>query len=327
MQQPTTQEHLEYASLNWRFAAVLIDTVVLVGLLIIAAMGYVLVLALQGKVDPSDPAAVETINAQLQMPNWVANVLVFGGLFLYYFVLESIFSASIGKLVLRMRVTTPDGSRPGGMAVLVRNVVRLPEAWLLYLPAGLSCLVSARRQRLGDHAARTIVVRRRAVAGVGTAHAPGPPTGPAAPAPSPSPTAPAWPVVPAAPAAPAPPDLEQALGRLKVAALATLGAHLTYLRFSERELAMGSLDATGYSEEYVSAWFTLTQTVTALAAARDAAVAAAMAGGETLDAVAAAQADLAHFLSELAPYFPARTDEEIHDAFLAVARSQPTSST
>ena len=44
MQQITTQEQVEYASLGWRFAAVLVDTVVLVGLLIIAVMAYVFVL-------------------------------------------------------------------------------------------------------------------------------------------------------------------------------------------------------------------------------------------------------------------------------------------
>ena len=168
MQQITTQEQVEYASLGYRFAAVFVDTVVLVGLLIIAVMAYVFVLVAQGKIDPNDPAAVETLNAQFQLPNWVANLIVFGGLFLYYMVLEGIFSASVGKLVFRMRVTMADGSRPSGTAVLVRNLVRLPEAWLLYLPAGISFLAGPRRQRLGDHAARTVVVRRRPATGAVT---------------------------------------------------------------------------------------------------------------------------------------------------------------
>ncbi len=331
MQQITTQEHVEYASLGWRFAAVLVDTVVLVGLLIIAVMVYVVVLVAQGKIDLNDPAAVQTLNTQLQLPNWAANLIVFGGLFVYYFVLEAIFSASVGKLVLRMRVTLPDGSRPGGAAVLVRNLVRIPEAWLLYVPSGVSCLASARRQRLGDHAARTVVVRRRSATGA-AAYRPAPQSGPPgfAPPPSAAPLAPvtpapAWPVVPAAPPAPAAPSLDDALRRLKTAALAARGAHLNYLRFSERELASAAQHSEdAYSEEYVSAWFTLVEAVAELVAARDAATAAATGG--TLDDASVAQPDLAHLLRELGPYFPARSDEDIHEAFLVVARSEATPS-
>jgi uncharacterized RDD family membrane protein YckC len=331
MQQITTQEQVEYASLGYRFAAVLVDTVVLVGLLIIAVMAYVFVLVAQGKIDPNDPAAVETLNAQFQLPNWVANLIVFGGLFLYYMVLEGIFSASVGKLVFRMRVTMPDGSRPSGTAVLVRNLVRLPEAWLLYLPAGISCLAGPRRQRLGDHAARTVVVRRRPATGAATVPGSPPQPGPHGFAPPPAPPAPAatstgepaWPAVPAAPPVAAPPTAEAALARLKTAALAARGAHLNYLRFSERELASGPAGGgDAYSEEYVSAWFTLTESVADLGEARDAATAATSAAGTTLDAACAGQADLAHLLRELAPYFGVHADEEVHEAFLVVARSE-----
>ena len=165
MQQVTVQEQVEYASLGWRFAAVLVDTVVLFGLLIIVMMVYILVLAAQGQIDPQDPAAVQELSQNLGISDLAANLIVFGALFVYYAVLESIFGASIGKLVFRMRVIMADGSRPTGMAIIVRNLIRIPEAWLLYIPAGISCLASGRRQRLGDHAARTVVVRRRTTAG------------------------------------------------------------------------------------------------------------------------------------------------------------------
>ena len=89
------------------------------------------------------------------------NVVILGSLFIYYVVLEAIFAASVGKLVCRMRVVMADGSRATGLAVVVRNVIRVPEAIFFYIPSGISCAVSPRRQRLGDHAARTVVVRRR----------------------------------------------------------------------------------------------------------------------------------------------------------------------
>ncbi|HEX5641394.1 MAG TPA: RDD family protein [Thermoleophilia bacterium] len=328
MQQVTVQEQVEHATLGWRFAAVLVDTVVLFGLLIIAMMVYILVLAAQGRIDPQDPAAVQALSQDLGVSDLTANVVVFGALFVYYAVLEGIFGASVGKLVFRMRVVMADGSRPTSGAVIVRNLVRIPEAWLLYIPAGISCLASGRRQRLGDHVARTVVVRRRlSVAGGGSTAGP-----PAPPVPAPpvygQPVTPATPPggawassPPAAPAVTTAPDTGEALAHLKTAALAARGAHLNYLRFSERELAAGTADpAAGYSEEYVGAWFTLADAVAALRAAWDAATAAAVAAGRTLDEACANQADLAHLLRELTPYASAETDEEIHAAFLAVAR-------
>jgi uncharacterized RDD family membrane protein YckC len=326
MQQVTVQEQVEYASLGWRFAAVIVDTVVLFGLLIIAMMVYILVLAAQGRIDPQDPVAVQALSRDLGVSDLTANVVVFGALFVYYAVLEGIFGASVGKLVFRMRVVMADGSKPTGGAVIVRNLVRIPEAWLLYIPAGISCLASARRQRLGDHAARTMVVRRRlavtgaAAAGPSAPPAPAPPVSGQPVAPAPPPGA-AWASSPAAPPAATAPSSDEAFTDLKTAALAARGAHLNYLRFSERELAAGTADpAGGYSEEYVSAWFTLADAVAALRAAWDAASAAALTAGRSLDEALAEQADLAHLLRELTPYASAQTDEEIHAAFLAVAR-------
>ena len=160
MQPVTVQEQVEYASLGWRFTAVLIDTVVLLGLWIIVLMVYILVLAGQGKIDPNDPAAAQQLSQELG-GSGVLNVVILGSLFIYYAVLEAIFAASVGKLVCRMRVVMADGSRATGLAVVVRNVIRVPEAIFFYIPSGISCAVSPRRQRLGDHAARTVVVRRR----------------------------------------------------------------------------------------------------------------------------------------------------------------------
>jgi hypothetical protein len=128
-------------------------------------------------------------------------------------------------------------------------------------------------------------------------------------------------VAPAAVAAQDAPSLAEAVSRLKTAALALRGAHLNYLRFSERELAGGaSSEDAGYSEEYVSAWFTLADAVAELGAAHREAATAAAGGGTTLDEACAAQPDLAHLLRELTPYLAAGTDAQIHDAYLAVAR-------
>ena len=71
----------------------------------------------------------------------------------------------------------------------------------------------------------------------------------------------------------------------------------------------------------MSAWFTLTDAVAELRIAQQDATAAAEAAGQTLDEACAAQPDLAHLLQDLAPYLVADGDDGIHEAFLAVARS------
>ncbi len=330
MQQITTQEHVEYASLGWRFAAVLVDTVVLVGLLIIAVMVYVLVLVAQGKVDPNDPTAAQTLTTQLQLPNWVANVIVFGGLFVYYFVLEAIFSASVGKLVFRMRVTMPDGSRPGGAAVLVRNLVRIPEAWLLYVPAGVSCLASARRQRLGDHAARTVVVRRRTAAGA-TTFRPAPKRGPARLRAASRPRRPGLGADPAGRSRPVPPapagQPRRRARRLKAAAsrreapisttCASRSASCRRERSTAADAYSRSTSAPGSRSWGPSP--SSSRRVTPRRRRRRRPV-------RRRTTSSSRSRTLAHLLRELGPNFPARSDEDIHEAFLIVARSEATPS-
>jgi len=342
MQQAPAQEQVEYASLGMRFAAVAVDTLVLFGLLILVMAVYVVVLASQGRIDPNNPAAAQELSRHIASSSSTQiDLLFFAALFVYYAVLEAIFSASVGKLVFGMRVVMRDGSHATGLAVVVRNLVRIPEAMLLYVPSGISYLASPQRQRLGDHAARTIVVRRRlvrvadvygappaagatgAATGLAAPAAP-PPGGQMPPVPPPAASAASWPQT----AAPAPPVTEaptadEALARLKTAALAVRGAHLAYLHFSERELAAGAeAQAGGYSDEYVAAWFTLADAVSGVQEARAGLDEAAAGAGVTPDQLTSAQPDLVHLLAELAPYFTACGDDSVHEAFLTIARAE-----
>lgn len=74
---------------------------------------------------------------------------------------ELFLGRSVGKLLTGQRVLMLDGKPPTVLAVLVRNLVRLPE---LFAGAGILLIymvISEHRQRLGDLLARTIVVRPR----------------------------------------------------------------------------------------------------------------------------------------------------------------------
>jgi uncharacterized RDD family membrane protein YckC len=342
MQQAPPQEQVEYASLGMRFAAVAVDTLVLFGLLILVMTVYVVVLASQGQIDPHNPQAAQELSRQIAASSTEVDILFFAALFVYYALLEAIFGASVGKLVFGMRVLMRDGSRVTGAAVVVRNLIRIPEAMLLYVPSAISYLASPQRQRLGDHAARTVVVRRRVApvtvpygappappfGHVGDPYDPAAPRAPAGGPPPPPAPGPGWPHAAAPTPAPAPaPTPDEALAQLKTAALAARGAHLAYLRFSERELAAGADEqAGGYSQEYVSAWFTLADAVSGLKAARTRLEAAAASSGLTTAELTSAQPDLTLLLGELDPYFATATDEDIHAAFLVVARAEAAGS-
>jgi uncharacterized RDD family membrane protein YckC len=64
-----------------------------------------------------------------------------------------------GKRAQRLRVVRTDRQPAGGAAILVRNLIRIVDVFLLPFLAVISMVVTARAQRLGDLAAGTMVVR------------------------------------------------------------------------------------------------------------------------------------------------------------------------
>ena len=67
---------------------------------------------------------------------------------------------TLGKMVVGVRVVDEQtGQLPGLGKAAIRTVLRLVDGLLGYLVAWIAVLVSARRQRLGDMAAHTLVIR------------------------------------------------------------------------------------------------------------------------------------------------------------------------
>lgn len=83
-------------------------------------------------------------------------VFVFG----YYVIMEGFLGQTVGKLVCGIRVVDEaSGEVPGPRKATVRTVLRLVDGLVDYLVAYVVVLRSARRRRLGDMAAGTLVVR------------------------------------------------------------------------------------------------------------------------------------------------------------------------
>jgi uncharacterized RDD family membrane protein YckC len=80
----------------------------------------------------------------------------------YYWLLEGVSGATLGKLVMNVRVRRFDGSNIDLRRSLIRNLLRVIDAIGVYLVGFLVALLSGKRQRLGDHVADTVVVQASA---------------------------------------------------------------------------------------------------------------------------------------------------------------------
>ncbi|MDG5821363.1 RDD family protein [Natronococcus sp. A-GB7] len=96
-------------------------------------------------------------------PETTAGVYFFGAVaYLGYFVaLEAAFGQTAGKYVAGVAVVNPDGTPISAGQALVRNVLRIVDGILNYAVGLVVMLVTEDRQRIGDLAAGTRVVRSR----------------------------------------------------------------------------------------------------------------------------------------------------------------------
>ena len=78
---------------------------------------------------------------------------------LHVMVGEAMTGRSIGKAMVGIRVVDMSGKPASPLAILLRNLIRIPEMITVFLL--IFMLVSQERQRLGDLIGRTIVVRRK----------------------------------------------------------------------------------------------------------------------------------------------------------------------
>ena len=79
----------------------------------------------------------------------------------YFVLLEGAFGATVGKLVLGIRVRALDGTRIGFGAAAIRNLARVVDAFPYVIPYLVGAIAVSRSdidQRLGDRWAKTVVV-------------------------------------------------------------------------------------------------------------------------------------------------------------------------
>ncbi len=80
--------------------------------------------------------------------------------FAYYVLSEATLGGSFGKLATGLQVVNEDGERILFGQAIVRNLLRIVDGLFFYLVGAIAVWSSPRRQRIGDRAAATVVVRR-----------------------------------------------------------------------------------------------------------------------------------------------------------------------
>lgn len=77
----------------------------------------------------------------------------------YYVVMEATSGGTIGKKVMGLKVVKVGGGPISWGDAIIRNLLRIVDGLFFYLVGAIVVWVSKSRQRLGDMAAKTLVVR------------------------------------------------------------------------------------------------------------------------------------------------------------------------
>jgi uncharacterized RDD family membrane protein YckC len=88
------------------------------------------------------------------------SLLLFVVVVLYYVLLEGLIGRTIGKMITGIRVVDEaTGNPPGIGKAAIRTLLRIIDGLFAYLVGFIIVVSSNRRRRLGDMAAKTLVVR------------------------------------------------------------------------------------------------------------------------------------------------------------------------
>jgi uncharacterized RDD family membrane protein YckC len=91
-------------------------------------------------------------------PFFLATALMIPCTFLYFWVLECLPGATLGKLIMGLEVRQQDGTRLDLRRSAIRNVWRAVDGLGFYLVGFFVAIFSRMRQRIGDHMAHSVVL-------------------------------------------------------------------------------------------------------------------------------------------------------------------------
>ncbi len=128
-----------------RIGAAIID-MILMGIL------FVVMSAIFGESESDDSSFSINLSG---LPFIIYTLLVLG----YYFILELKTGQTVGKMLLKIKVVSADSQPLTPGKVAVRTILRIVDGIFFYLVAFICVVATKQKQRLGDMAAGTLVVK------------------------------------------------------------------------------------------------------------------------------------------------------------------------
>jgi uncharacterized RDD family membrane protein YckC len=154
-----------YAGFWLRFVAVIIDGIILGAVQFIAIMPVLGIMGIgvvenMENFDSSDQAEAMSMMASMMAMAGVAQVVFLIIQTLYYSLMESSnYQASLGKMVLGLKVTDTNGNKLDFSKALVRNLCKIISSMILLI-GYLMAAFTEKKQALHDMIANTLVVKK-----------------------------------------------------------------------------------------------------------------------------------------------------------------------
>ena len=142
----------DYASVGSRIVAILLDHLILMIFAAIIALPLGLGAALFSL--PARPAGL--MRGAVLAPLGALNFLLW---LLYFTYLESSSGQTLGKRIMGIKVVKESGEQLTPIDAFIRTILRIIDGFALYLIGFILVLVSEKKQRLGDMAVGSIVVK------------------------------------------------------------------------------------------------------------------------------------------------------------------------
>jgi len=104
-------------------------------------------------------ASVATTPNPLGWLSGAVSLLIF---LLHFILLEGAYGQTVGKMAVKIKVVQEDGTKIDYAGAAVRNILRVVDAIPFFIPYLLGAILiwtSDRKQRVGDRAASTAVVK------------------------------------------------------------------------------------------------------------------------------------------------------------------------
>jgi len=146
----------DYAGIGSRAIAVIIDHIILMIITVIIALPFGMTSALfsmMGSV--ANPVALASTMALMSTVMVISLVIWI----LYFTYFESKTGQTLGKKMVNIKVVREDGKKLTFGEAFLRTILRVIDGLAVYLLGFIVVLVSEKKQRIGDIAAKTVVVR------------------------------------------------------------------------------------------------------------------------------------------------------------------------